>query len=416
MDAGRRLLRRPLTDDDRARLAGDYAVGGDHSVAEGVATLLIAMLIDPEFLYYAQTEGEEIADGVVALTPHETAAKLARVLWSSIPDDELLDAADAGLDDTMLAAQVDRMLDDPRAREAVAGFYYDWLELERLPFPSETLFPDPEVQSALKDAMEAELLAFAETMTLDNDATYAELLLDRTAVVESPELAGLYGVAAGSDPVELPSDERAGILTRAGFLATSEIRGSNAGHLIKRGAKLSHIICRPLPLPDPDNFPQEDPADPLSDPDQGIRARFDAATAEPMCASCHVQLDGLGAPFGHYGSAGEWIDLETIDLPSGATNDLEIDTAAQVELDDGPIDVSDGLALSQALAESHVGAQCLAQHLTRNIVARALEPADACMVDVATSVLAPEEGEPQSIREALVQLVLSTHFRSATIQ
>ena len=411
---GRRLLRRPLTDADRSRLSEDYAIGGEHSVAEGVSTMLTALLIDPEFLYYgSQLAGEEVADGIVELTDHELAARLARVVWRSIPDAELLDVADAGLSDDALAEQIDRMLDDPRAREAIASFYADWLDLEALPFPSETLYPDPEVAADLRDAMEAEILALSEHVTLDADGTYADLLLDRTTTLDSAELAAVYGAQVGD--TTLP-DDRAGLLTRAGFLATNEIRGTNAGHLIKRGNRLSRIVCRDLPLPDPDNFPQEDPADPENNPDQGIRERFAEATAEPMCSSCHIQLDSFGAPFGHYGSAGQWIDTETIELAEGGTNDLEIDTTAEITLDGDPIPVSDGIVLSEQIAASQVGAQCFAQQLTRDILARPLEPADACMVEVAGDVLAPEDSEPGTIREALVTLLGSEHFRRVAIQ
>jgi hypothetical protein len=407
---GRRILRRPLEAEDRTRLSGDYAVGGGESVNEGIATLLIALLIDPEFLYYTETRGEEVAPGILELTPHEVATRLARVLWSSIPDEELLAAADAGLDEEMLAEQIDRMLDDERAHAAVAEFYRDWLGLQALPFPSEALFPDPEVRDELRAAMEAELLDFVRATTLDREGTWADLLLDRTATFDSATLAEVYGVAAGSD-VALPEGERAGLLTRAAFLATPEIRGTNAGHLIKRGNRLGALICRPLPLPDPDNFPQADPADPESDPEQGIRERFAAATAEPQCASCHVQLDGLGAPLGHYGSTGEWIAAETIELPSGAAAELPIDTASEIVIDEDPIAVADGIALSEALATSRTGTACFAQQLTRNIVARELEPEDECMVGIAERTLAPEGEAPGSIRAALVQLLSSEQFR-----
>ena len=412
---GKRILRRPLTDSDRERLAGDYAVGGAHSVNEGVATLLIALLIDPEFLYFVETRGEEIAPGVIELTPYETAAKLARVLWSSIPDEELLAAADAGLEGDVLDQQVERMLEDDRARAAVGSFYRDWLELEALPFPSEALFPDPAVRTEVRDAMQQELLSFVEATTLDHDGTYADLLLDRRTSLESPALAQLYGVSPGAD-ITLPDDDRAGLLTRAAFLATPEIRGTNAGHIIKRGDRVSKLICRPLPLPDPDSFPQADPADPESDPEQGIRDRFAAATAEPQCASCHVQLDGLGAPLGNFGSSGQWITNETIELSSGATTELPIDTTSEIFLDDGPVAVADAVALSEAIAASDVGVHCFAQQLTRSIVARPLEPSDDCMVGAAAEALAPAEGEPLSIREALIQLVTSDHFRRNAVQ
>jgi hypothetical protein len=413
-DFGRRLFRRPLTDADRVRLADDYAVGGDTNVNEGVATLLTAMLVDPAFLYFVEVEGEEIAEGIVELTSHELAARLARVLWDSVPDAELMEAADDGLDDDALVAQIERMLADDRARSAVSRFYRDWLSLDTLPIPPEALFPDAAVREALRADMEAELLGFAELVTLDADGTYPDLLLDRTAIVATGELADIYGVGTGE--VTLPEDERAGLLTRAGWLATTEIRASDAGHLIKRGAKLGRLMCRELPPPDPGNFPQEDPADPASNPNAGIRERFQAATTDPMCSGCHTQLDAFGAPFGHYGAAGQWIAQETITLEDGSSVQLDIDTASQISFTtEETLDIADALVLSQELANSGIGAQCFAQQVARNIVARPLEDADQCLSNVGSNLLAPAQGEPASLRDAIVAMLTSDQFRRVAI-
>lgn len=405
---GLRLLRRPLADDDRARFAGDYAVGGVHSAAEGVSTLLIGMLLDPRFLYFTETDGEEVAPGIVTLTDHELAARLARVLWDSVPDDALLAAANAGLDDATVVAEVERMLDDARAREAIARFASDWLGLGAVPQPSAALFPDPEARETARADMRAELLAFIAAVALDPDGTYADLLLDRSAVVASAELAQIYGVEPG-DAVTLPA-ERAGLLTRAAWLATPEVIGSNAGHIIKRGKRLAEFLCRPVPPPDPANFPADDPAQPV-DGSQGIRARFQDATAAAECVGCHVVLDGHGAPFGHFGAAGQWIDREQIELDGGPV-ELDIDVASMLELDDA-IAVDGALELSAAIAEGEVGPLCLADRLVRNVVARPLEDGDACLAETVRAALAPGAGG--GVRDALVALVTSEHFRQVAL-
>ena len=400
---GSRFLRRPLTDEDRERLAQDYAVGAEHSNAEGVATLLTAMLIDPDFLY-DRSVGEGECE-LVELTPHETAARLARVLWNSVPDAALRQAADAGLDDATLRAEAERMLDDPRSRVALQGFFFDWMELEAVPFASQDAIPDADARDALKEAMGGSIMEFASATVLDGDGTYADLLLDRTAYVDDENLATIYGIDASAGPTELP-DGRAGLLTRAGFIATQEIPGTNAGHLIKRGARLSTFICRPLPLPDADNFPQEDPAEPGENPTQGIRERFAEATAEATCAACHIQLDGLGAPLGHFGSLGEWIDQETI-----GTVDLPIDTASEVMIDGQPVPVDDAVTLSEALAYSQEGPHCLAENMARNMLGRELTDDDACLVEEFAQALTGEDGAPASVREALLDFVVSDRFR-----
>ncbi len=409
-DYGRRVLRRPLGEDDRTQFAGDYAVGGVESVNEGIATLLVGMLLDPRFLYYAEVDGEEVAPGIVELTDHELAARLARVLWDGIPDDELLAAADAGLDDDTLAAQIERMLADDRARVAFSRFAGEWLALDVLPDPSAALFPDAAAREALRDDMKAELLRFMEGVAFDQDGTYADLLLDRSATVSTPELAQIYGVDQGE--VVLP-EERAGLLTRAGWLATNEVIRSNAGHIIKRGRRLGEFLCLPVPPPDPGNFPTEDPADPETNPMQGIRERFLEAASEAQCAGCHAILDGYGAPFGHFGAAGQWIDVETIDV-DGQSVEIEIDASSTPVLDqDVPVDGA--VELSQAIAESSVGPRCLAEQLVRNVVARPIEQSDACLADAARNTLAPEEGEPGTLRDAIVRIVTSSHFRQVSI-
>jgi hypothetical protein len=412
-ELGPKLLRRPLDPEDRERFMVAYEVGGVESVNEGVATLVVAMLIDPRFLYFLEVDGEEIAPGVLELGDHELAARLARVLWDSVPDEELMLAADEGLDGDALAAQIDRMLNDDRARAAFGRFFHDWLGLATLPYPSEVLFPDADQREALRDDMQAELLRFTEAIMFDTAGTYADLLLDRTAFVSSPELAEVYGIAVAPDGAELPEGQRAGLLTRAGWLSTIEIRASNAGHLIKRGAKLGHLICRPLPPPDPANFPQTDPADPATNPTQGIRERFNEATQEAQCAACHVLLDGYGAPFGHYGAAGQWIDLEEIVTEDGSTVELEIDAAATVPIGEGA--VADALELSQLLANDPAGALCLGDQLVRNAVGRPVEAGDACLTGAAGELLAPDGGAG-SIREAVVAMLTSPHFRRVAIQ
>lgn len=410
---GTRLLRRPLTDEDRTRLGDDFEVGGEHSVAEGVSTALVGMLLDPRFLYFVETDGEEIEPGIVALTDHELAARLARVLWDSIPDDELIAAASEGLDDEALVAQVERMLTDDRARPAISRFTSDWLTLDVLPQPPATLFADAETREAVRVAMKDELARFVERVTIDEDGTYADLLLDRGASIDSPELAQLYGVAVGDD-IELP-DNRAGLLTRAGWLATQEVIRSNAGHIIKRGHRLGDFLCRPVPPPDPGNFPTEDPADPSTNPDAGIRERFLEAASEPQCAGCHTVLDSFGGPFGHYGAAGQWIDVEQIEV-DGALVDVAIDVAAMPALDE-VVSVDGAIEMSAAIAQSAVGAECLASQLTRNALGREVEPdaGDGCLGETVRAALAPAQGEPKSIREAIVALVTSPHFREVAL-
>jgi hypothetical protein len=340
------------------------------------------------------------------------AARLARILWASVPDEELLAAADAGLDDEMLATQLARMWDDPRAREAMSGFYGELFELDNLPEPSSVVAETSAERNELRAAMKEELLAFTVGLTFERDGTYRDLLLDRSATVSSPLLAELYGVSTGE--VELPASERAGVLTRAGWLATPAVPSSNAGHIIKRGHRLSRFLCQEPPPPDPDLFPPDDPADPAG-AESTIRERFQAATAQPQCTSCHTLLDSFGGPFGHFGASGQHIDAEVIFAADGATTELTIDTASTVRLDGEGASVSDSSALSEAIAESKDGATCFARQLGRNAFGRELHTADACIVQSARDVLYDPDAEPGSIRDAIHALLTSDAFRTRSL-
>jgi hypothetical protein len=391
-DLGRQLTRRPLPADDRDRFLSAYAIGGAHGVADGVATLLMEMLLDPRFLYFVEIDGEP-ADGVASLTSHELAARVARVLWGTAPDEELMAAADAGLEGERLVTQVQRMWEDERARHGMRRFFSEWLEL-----PGD----DP--------AVEGELITFVERLTFDREATYGDLLLDNTAFVESEEVATLYGF----DPsfrgeVALPAERRAGILTRAGWLSTYAVPNTNAGHIIHRGNRLARFVCNALPPPDPGLLPADDPAE-VDGATIGIRQRFLEVTAEPQCAHCHERIDAFGAPFGHFGAAGEWIDVETIEREGASPLTLEIDTTATLTLGEETLEIDSAVELSRAIADNDEAARCMAEHLARNALGRELRGGDACFVDRAVDVLVSPDAEPRSVREAILTLVTSQEF------
>jgi len=387
----RRVLRRPPSEEDLRRFAGAYEVGAPDGVHEGVSTMLLEMLLDPRFLYFFEVDGTEVRPGVLALSSHELAARLARTLWSSVPDDELQAAADVGLEGALLEEQLQRMWADPRSADGLRRFYREWLHLD--------------------DGSTGEAsLAFLEALTRD-DATWADLLLDRRAFVGSDELAATYGLPDGTrGEVEL-DDRRAGILTRAGWLETIAIPATDAGHLIHRGARVGELLCNPLPPPDPNLFPAEDPAEP-GDEATSIRSRFSAATAQPRCSNCHERLDAYGAPFGHFGADGEWLDEERLEALDATA---AIDASSVVELDGERVEVDGALAFSELIAHSPQAAACFGDALTERFVGRPLDPGDGCLRDAAHAVLADPDAEPGSVREAIFALLGSDHFAMRTL-
>lgn len=397
-DFGLRLTRRPLSAEDHARFVEAYELGSADGAPTGVATLLMSMLLDPRFLYHFEVDGEE-RDGVIALTSYEVAARLARVLWKSIPDDALLAAAEEGFEgaegEARLRAQIERMWSTPAAREGFRGFIQEWVALRH--------------EGPATDA----LLEFATNMVYEREGTLAELFLDRTAFIENAELAEVYGLPADTrGEVQLGDEHRAGLLTRAGWLATSAIDDTNAGHIIHRGKSLSDLLCVPIPLPDDDVFPDDDPADPTEGL-RTIRQRFTDVTSEQPCSSCHVRLDALGAAFGHFDFEGAYIEDERITV-DGEEHRLTIDSSSSVNVgDDTLVDVESAVDISEAAAQSEGVAACVGAELTENMMGRDVVPSDACLIQAAQNLLSPSR--TTSVSEALFAIVTSPSFSVRSI-
>ncbi|MFK7999768.1 MAG: DUF1592 domain-containing protein [Polyangiales bacterium] len=398
-DFGLRLTRRPLSAEDHARFVEAYEIGSGENASTGVATLLMSMLLDPRFLYHFEVDGEEREPGVITLTSYEVAARLARVLWKSIPDDSLLAAAEEGFEgpegEARLREQIERMWSTPEAREGFRGFISEWIALRH--------------EGPATDA----LLEFATNMVYERDGTLAELFLDRTAFIEDAELAEVYGLPADTrGEVQLGEEHRAGLLTRAGWLETSAIEDTNAGHIIHRGKALSDLLCVPIPLPDDDVFPDDDPADPTEGL-RTIRQRFTDVTSEQPCSSCHVRLDALGAPFGHFDFDGAYIDDERITVDE-EEHILSIDSSSSVNVGEGTlVDVESAIDISVAAAQSEGVAACLGAELTENMMGREVAPSDACLIQAAQDLLSPSRSV--SVREALFAIVTSPSFSVRSI-
>jgi len=391
-DFGMRVFRRPVHPDEHTQVREAYDIGASTSASEGVATMLMALLLEPQFLYYLELEGEEVEPGVAALTSHEIAARLARALWGSIPDQTLLDAASLGFDGdeghARLQAEVDRMWDDPRSVTSIGQFYRDWLALDT----------NPDADA---------LVRFAAHATLEEEGGMDALFLGRTAFIEDDALAETYGFEAGTrGEVLLDAERRAGLLTRAAWLRTTPVPDSNAGHVIHRGAALSEVLCMPVPPPPPDAFPPDDPAEPTGGR-QTIRQRFADVTQEAQCSSCHVRLDNFGGAFGHYGSSGEWIDQEEVEF-DGEHYAMPIDASAVVAFgEEESVGLNGAVQLSEAAARSEYVAACVGAQLTENFYARPVGGGDACLIQAARDEL---HAGRASLRQAFVALIRNPAF------
>ena len=301
-----RAYGRPLTDPQRARLDAVFEAGLVDGVPAAVSLAIAAVLQNPYFLYGVATGTPDPEDPArLHLDGASIARRMALLLWGSVADVPLLDAAADGAlaDPDGRRAQAERMLDDPRAERALGRRYAEWFGVADLPLAPKDPAVFPDYDAALAQDMTRAFATFAARIVLDG-GTVNDLLVSRRAFV-SPALAAWYGVAhpagEGDAEVLLPDDERAGLLTRAGLMARWAHQDQTAP--VHRGALVrADVLCQPNPPPPPD----VDDAPVEVDPDATAAERFAMHREDPVCNACHERLDLVGFGFEHYDGVGRY--------------------------------------------------------------------------------------------------------------
>lgn len=297
-----RAWRRPIAADEVApflalftKYRPDFATF-EEAMVEVLATALAA----PEFLYLTQRSSGENREAPETITDSELATRLSFFLWSSVPDQQLLQLAREGRlrDPATLKGQVDRMLADPRAERFARHFVEQWLGLEGLE-------SSPHVKDeTLRDAMRREPVAFFSEVMRRNDSVLDFLQSDYVVVNE--RLARHYGLSGVFGPQFRPVSlanalPRGGILTTAGVLAMNS-DGADS-HPLKRGVWLLERILQDPPPPPPANVPKVD----LTDPrilEMTLKERLADHRDKPACVSCHSRIDPWGIAFENYDALG----------------------------------------------------------------------------------------------------------------
>ncbi len=329
----RHAYRRPVTEDDLDVLLGFYRDGAEGgSFDDGVRVALSRLLVDPDFLYRAELD----PPGTTAsyrLSDLELASRLSFFLWSSLPDDALLSAAEDGRlsSPEELATQVRRMLADDRATALVSDFAAQWLFLRNLRMVSPDRFQFPEWDDDLRAAMARETELFLDHQRRENRPVAELLTADYTFVNE--RLARHYGIediyGTQFRQVALPGTRRAGLLGHASILTVTSM--PNRTSPVLRGKwLLENLLGMPPPAPPPD-IP-ELPENERGDAPRSIRERLEQHRENPVCASCHATMDPLGFALEPFDAIGRWrtrddglpvdargalVDGTEIDGPSG---------------------------------------------------------------------------------------------------
>ena len=293
----RRAFRRPVNDDDVESLLVFYRQGRDASGTfdAGIERALRAILVDPEFLFRIERE----PDGIEPATAYrvsqvELASRLSFFLWSSIPDDELLEIAEAGELDAAgrLRQQVDRMLSDARSRALVENFGGQWLYLRNLPSVAPDPDAYPEFDENLRDAFRRETELFVESQLREDQSVLDLLTADYTFVNERLarhyEIPDIYG--SHFRRVTLDDPARAGLLGQGSILTATSYPNRTSPTLRGKWV-LENLLGAPPPAP-PANVP--DLAEPSATVPESVRERLEAHRVNPVCASCHAPMDPLG--------------------------------------------------------------------------------------------------------------------------
>jgi hypothetical protein len=402
---GRRAWRRPLTDDELQALAAVVDQAQDALVDEApvhgpfwdaLVYGLAVILQSPDFLMRPEPgEGE---GGARRYTSLEMASRLSFFLWDSLPDEALLSAAERGdlTDDVALAAEVDRMLADPRARRGLRAWAEDLLDLDRLP----SLQKDPAVFIYLRDgllqaAREETLRAF-EDLVFDDPRDFGDLLTTRRTYVDR-SLAMLYRVPApaadGFGLVELPADgARAGLLGHASLLSLYAHPRSSSATLRGRFVR-TKLLCGHIPPPpaDVDTSIPEPSADAPT-----LRDRIGAHLETPVCASCHRSMDPIGLGLENFDGLGVFRETE-----AGARID------ASGDLDDVPFV---GLrSLAQAVRDHEDFTPCVVEQMVRAAIGR--DPVEA-EEEAMTWLEADFTAHDRQFQDLLRSFALSPMFRT----
>lgn len=391
-----RAWRRPVRDEELSQYLKTYASerAAGEKTAEAYRAALQGVLTSRHFIYLVEgdpTPREKLADA-------ELASRLSYLLWSSMPDDKLLDAAKSGaLKGDGLRNQVDRLIKDPRSDRFVEDFARQWLQLHRVGMfpPDKKLYPN--YDSWLETSLRGEVVEYFRELYAKNLSVDA--FIDADWTMANGRLCDFYGLpepkTEGFQRVALkPEDHRGGLLTMGAVLGLTS--DGTRHRPIHRGVWLSETIFGKTPPPPPANVPAIEPPTAQS-PKASLRDKLTAHSTNPNCAACHAKIDPLGFAWDNYDAIGQWRTKEKV--PAGVGADPEIKPAG--ELPDGRA-FQDSNAFKQLLiADRDVVARAFVEHLCTYALRRVLTFDDKADIDAIVAEAKKRDYRLQDIVKAV---------------
>ena len=401
-----RAYRRPVTSKESGAMFDLYRVirKRSDSFEAAMRETLALVLATPDFLYLVEpTAGQRRA-----LNDHEVAARLSYFLWSTMPDATLIALAEVGelRAPQTLAAQVDRMLADPRSAEFVQHFTDQWLNLSGINRVAVNPQFHPKFNDALKVDMRRETqLFFAEILRTDASALQ---FLDADFAMLNRDLAQHYGLPQTDWPAGVAFERvalkgngrRGGLLTQGGILLANS--DGEQSHPIRRAVWLLDRVLGTPPAPPPPDVPELDGNSPQLR-NLSIRQQMEVHREKAACANCHRDIDPWGIAFEEYDAVGRWRENWRTN-PKAKPQPVD----ALAKLADGT-ELTGMAGLKQHLLEHET--ERFAAALTRKLLAyalgRSLEFSDAAAVSALTQHF--EKGDYQ-LRALITGIVQSEDF------
>lgn len=312
---GAQAFRRPMEVADTARYVKLFnTTSTPLGFEEGIRDVVTAMLVSPHFLYRSELGEFNAETGLCELGPYEIANELSYLIWGSMPDQVLLDAAAAGdlADPEQIKAQSRRMLKDPRGERAFRRFVFKWLHLDRFDSVVRDANAYPEFDNDIRERMLTEAEQFITDTYDEGRGNLRDLFSNRGRKMDVA-LATYYGIDASMIPNDgathevLVDEDRAGILGLGAFLTTHASGDSSSP--VRRGVIVrERLLCQEIPAPPPAldiTLKFQDP----DAPPPTTRERFEQHSADPSCAGCHRSIDGIGFAMESYNGVGQWRDV-----------------------------------------------------------------------------------------------------------
>jgi hypothetical protein len=309
LSLARHAYRRPVTAADIAPLMKIYDQGRSGADFDhGIAAALEQLLVSPNFLFLRESDPSDSAPGSVhRISDIELATRLSFFLWSSIPDDQLLSAAERGRlhEPAVLKRQVGRMLADPKAWALTQNFAGQWLYLRRLEYqkPDKDAFPN--FDQRLRAAMLTETQMFFNGIVRENRSVLDFLNADYTYVnqrlAEHYGIPGIYGTTFRKVGLD-PALHRGGLLGQGAILTVTSYNDRTS--VVLRGKWILENLLAAPPPPPPPNVPALDGA--KNGKLLTVREQMELHRSNPVCASCHTKMDPLGFSLENYDAVGAW--------------------------------------------------------------------------------------------------------------